>query len=225
MITNLLFSKASALYDACDKLMNEGISLSDDTTGTIKAFNSLVQEHDFSNVTFTDEQSGLMGVKWCDDHVMIPAIYDSVKCFTKFPFPKDQCFTIASRNGKDYLINSLGKEVFEADEIKPYVDLCSIVSFRNSNKWGIRKSSGTILLPAKYDSISFGSNGFIFLSLGEKKGFIADSTIIEPQYDNIEFDEDDNLVVTQNGQKGFIDENGRFTTEMSNAYYNLNMFL
>ena len=225
MITNLLFSEASALYDACDKLMNEGISLSDDTSGTIKAFNSLIQEHDFSNVSFTDEQSGLTGIKWCNGQVMIPAKYDSVKCFTKFPFPKDQCFAIASRNDKDYLINSLGEEVFEADEIKPYLDLCSIASFRNDTKWGIVKSSGNILLPAKYDSISFGSNGFIFLSLGRKEGFIADSTIIEPQYDSIEFDEDDNLVVTQNGQKGFIDENDKFTTEKSEAYYNLNMFL
>lgn len=225
MITDLLFSKASALYAACDNLMSEGISLSNDTAGTIKAFNSLVQEYDFSNVAFTDEQSGLIGIKWCNDKVMIPAKYDSVKCFTKFPFPQDQCCAIASRNGKDYFINSLGQEVFEADEIKPYLDLGSIASFRDDTKWGIVKSSGNILLPAKYDSISFGSNGFIFLSLDQKEGFIADNAIIEPQYDSIDIDEDDNLMVTLNGQKGYINENDKFTPEKSEAYYNLNMFL
>nr|MDE6512564.1 WG repeat-containing protein [Muribaculaceae bacterium] len=168
---------------------------------------------------------GLKGVKWCWGDVMIPANYDDIKVFTSFPInDPTSCFVIATKNGQDYLLDYLGRELFRADELCP--DYASIIPTRfcRNNKWGIINSAGQIILENKYDHISSRQNGFIFLTLNGKEGFIDPfDNIVEPIFDRIELDTRDYLLVTLNGEQGYLNENRNFTTDSDEAFYSMDL--
>lgn len=220
-----VFSTALALYDELSKLAEKGLTPCEDTTGAYEKFHELHESHNFNNLIYKNAKEHY-GVQWCTGEVMVPANYTSVKYFNYSPFPKEDCLVIASRNGKDYLINYLGEEIFEADELKPNLGSICPAMFCIDGKWGIVGATSNVLIPAKYDFIQAGANEFYWLFLDGKEGFIAGADIIEPKFDTITFEgDDDTLVVTLNGRRGYVDENGDFTEEISQAYYNMQMFL
>lgn len=219
--TKKIFEKANEYYNG-SHVKNELNIVGEEM---FKKFLSLEKEYDLSNYLFTDE-NGKQGLKWCWGGDLVPARYDVIKWFPRCGVPSDECFTIASRDNRDYLINPQGEEIFEADEIKPHLASITPVVFRSGEKWGMADKTGRISLPAKYDSIELDANGFIFLKAGGKIGFVASyRSVIEPQFDSIELDKNDYLIVTLNGVKGYVDENDTFTTDHKNAYYNMQMFL
>lgn len=190
---------------------------------TVDEYNDLIEKFDFKNEVFTDED-GLKGVKWCWGGVMVPAIYDEIKFFTTFVTDISSYFVIATKDGKDYLLNYTGLEVFCADELLPDTASITPARFRRNNKWGIVNSAGQIILDNKYDVISSNDNDFIFLTLNGKEGFIDPfGNIVQPIFDRIEVDADDYLLVTLNGEKGYIDENRNFTTNKTEAFYSMNL--
>lgn len=89
-------------------------------------------------------------------------------------------------------------------------------------KWGVVNKGGKVVFDAQFDDIRSGCNGFNFVWLDNKEGFIDPwGNLIEPKFEKICIDETETLVVTYNGQQGFVDEDGEFVTDRRDAYYNL----
>lgn len=221
--TREIFLLTCRTYRECRDLASDGIFLEDDNTGTYTSFNVLSKEYDFDNEVFTDE-AGNEGVKWCFGEVMVPARYDKVKYDTLYGVPTTRNFTIASRGGRDYLINFRGKEIFSADEICPNGGAITPAAFRLGDKWGIVGSTGKVR-SEMYDKIRFDSNGFTFLERDGKHGFIFNGVTVEPKFDSIEFDEDDVMTVTLDGREGYVDADGEFTEDPDEAFFRFDMIL
>ncbi|MDE6561338.1 MAG: WG repeat-containing protein [Muribaculaceae bacterium] len=154
--------------------------------------------------------------------------YDAVKYVTNPEAPTDCFMAIGSRGGKDYLVDHSGediREVFEADELRANLGSVTPATFRSGDKWGIVNSKGEVILDAKYDSVMQDANDFVFLTLNGKEGFIAGGHVFEPQFDSVRIGDDEYIEVSLNGAKGYIDENDEFTTDRSEAYYHMMMFL
>lgn len=154
--------------------------------------------------------------------------YAQVKFITIPEAPTDLKVAICRRGAKDYLVEYSEeevREVFEADEIRPNLASITPTTFRTDNKWGMVNSRGTIILEAKYDSVEPDANDFIFLTLDSKQGFIAGGKIFEPEFDTVKIGAKEYLEVSLNGKSGYIDENDKFTTDKSEAYYNYMMFV
>lgn len=215
------------IFDRVNNLYAE-IANQDDNCNDLSAkyqeYNALVSKYDFQNVVF-DGEGNKQGVKFCWGGVFVPAKYDLIEFFTSSGVPVVENYAIGLRNGKDYLINYKGEEILEADELLPNDKTITPVLFRKAGKWGIAACDGSVVLENTYDSIQFDSNGFVFLYRDEKEGFIACGHVVEPKFDKIEIDDSDNLVVYREGVKGYVDENDEFTSDVEEAYYNMNMFL
>lgn len=216
------FDRANVLYSEINTLAKNGTSLENDTTGTYSEYNSIVEEHDFTNKVFTGE-NGKFGIRWCWGGEMVPARYDAVKYMTSFAVPADECLAVMTRGDRDYLVDSHGQEVFEADEIKPNAGSIAPVIFCRNGGWGIAGSNGSVLLEPVFDSIQPDSNGYVFLTLDGKKGLVWGGMTVEPQFDSMDFDASDRLVVTLDGKEGYLDETGAFTADEDEAYFKLDM--
>lgn len=154
--------------------------------------------------------------------------YDEVKYLTSHDAITDCFMAICSRGGKEYLVNHTGesiKEVFEADELRPNLGSVTPATFRVGDKWGIVNSKGEVMLEAKYDTVTPDANGYVFLTLGGKSGFIVGDHVIEPQFDHVAIGDDEYIEVTLNGVQGYLDENDSFTADKSEAYYNYLMLV
>lgn len=218
--------KYETLESQANQIIEDGVVDPDDSEQVeiFDALSRLREEYDFSNEVYTDV-TGMQGVKWCWGEVMIPAIYDVVNYYDKMSKIDSGCYAIATRNGKDYLVEQGGNEIFEADEILPNAGGLCPVKFRVGDKWGVANSHGNVLINPKYDEIHFDSNGYVFYKIGDKNGFSLADKMFEPMFDSIEFGEDDVLVVELNGEKGYLDENGVFTTDSDKAYYRFDTLL
>ncbi|MDE6393703.1 MAG: WG repeat-containing protein, partial [Duncaniella sp.] len=94
-------------------------------------------------------------------------------------------------------------------------------TFAIDGKWGMVNSHGEIVIEPEYDWIKPDANGFCFIGLDGKEGFIAPTgVVIEPVYDSVEIGPDEYIVVTLGDKKGYVDEFDEFTEERSEAYYN-----
>ncbi|MDE6377740.1 MAG: WG repeat-containing protein, partial [Duncaniella sp.] len=168
-------------------------------------------------------ENGLEGVKWCWGGEMIPAEYDKVEYLTRAGVPVEAIYVIVRRAGKSYLLDHKGSVLLDAETIEPVNGVINQVTFSRDGKWGLAVDSRIVLDPV-YDEILPGSNGFFFMSQDGKHGFIDPwGKVLAPRFDSIDIDEDDYITVSINGQQGYVDEEGNFTPDLAEAYYNLNM--
>lgn len=217
--TKAIFDRACRLYDEIGRLAKNGIGIENDIKGSYAEYNELIDKYDFSNRIHTSEE-GLEGLDWCWGEAMIPAKYRTIKFYTTHGVPAEAVRAICSLDDKDYLVNCRGEEVFTADELKAGIGDVTPAPFRKGDKWGIVNSEGRIILEARYDRVTPDFNGYCFLSLDGKEGFIDPfGNVIEPRFDSIEIDSDDRLLVSLDGRRGYVDEAGEFTDDIDNAYY------
>lgn len=220
-----LLTRANELYVAIGALVRNSVDPFSDQSGTYDEYDKLIEDYEFINEPFTSAD-GHQGVKWPTGEVMIPAEYDKIVDGSVFCIPCNECYAIAERAGRQYLVNYEGTRVFEADEIKPDAGQSQTFFFREGNLWGICNLRGYVVYGAQFDEITCASNGFIFVKASGKEGFIDFwGNYFEPRYDAVEFDAEDNIVVTLDGKKGYLDEEGNFVTDIREAYYNINMGL
>lgn len=214
--TKEIFDKANRLYRSIGKLVQEGVTNDTDTTGTYSAYNSLVDQYELDNVVVTGED-GKFGINWCWGGEMVPKRYDAIKCLTIQSIPQEECFAIANRDWKDYLVDSHGEEIFSADELRPNLVSVLPVIFRKEGKWGLANRRGEVVIEAKYDKLTPDVMGIYWLELDGKEGLITgDGFLIEPIFEQIELD--DNMpIVTYKGQKGYLNENLEFTADADEA--------
>ncbi|MBA3679833.1 MAG: WG repeat-containing protein [Bacteroidetes bacterium] len=85
----------------------------------------------------------------------------------------------------------------------------------NTAKWGIKSSSGTILVEPKYEDIRSYAGGLAIVKLNSKYGAIdiTGKEIVVPKYEDMNNFQNGVCVVKENGKKGLIDKTGKALIE------------
>lgn len=207
------YESANELYALYGKVLNEGKS----TAAIEMQYNYLVENNNFDNKVVTDD-AGHYGVALCTGEVIAEPDYDEIKSMTSFGVPTKGVFIIARRGDKDYLINYLGEELMEADEIRPGIGAITPALFRKGTKWGIVSGSGKEILAPEYDRIESDIYGIYWLERDGKKGFMdADGCIVEPCFDDIDASLDYNTNVIVDGEQHFLGADYRPTDDPDEA--------
>lgn len=203
-------NKFHALY--CSSLV-----MDEPTSSIEKQYNKLVENYDFDNKIITDGE-GHYGLALCTGKVVVAPIYDEVKTLTTFGIPTSDICIIARRDGHDYLVNHLGKELLEADEIRPSIGAISPVLFRQGSKWGMMSSSGRVIIAPEYDGIESDIYGIYWLERDGKKGFMdARRNVVEPCFDDIDANLEYCTNVIVDGEQKFLGDDYRPTDEPEDA--------
>lgn len=217
--SKIIFMMASKIYADANQLAPTGRNFE----AACNVFNKLNDKYDFRNHVEVDE-AGREYVAWCWGEKQTQNSYDKIVWFQSSSIPEDRCFSIGLRNGMAYLINPKGEEVYSANEIRPNIGSIVPSICREGEKWGIVNSKGEYIIKPQYDKISSELNGFWFLELNGKHGFITPfNELFEPVYDKVGFDDLDFLTVSLGGKVGYIDEEGEFTEDLGEACYHLQM--
>lgn len=212
------------IYDqACE--LYRSICSQPDKDALVSSLNNLLQEYDFDNEIIIED--GKQGLALCTGEVIIPAEYQRIKLVSRFSIPREEIMAIGvDEEGTEFLIDSTGKVIFDADEIIPESGAFLPFAFRMGDRWGVVGGNAKIIIPPVMDNIEWGGNGYVFFKQDGKYGLRTPfAEMVVPKFDSIGWDNDDFLLVEFKGQKGYLDENLNFTTDESEAYYDFDIAL
>ena len=84
----------------------------------------------------------------------------------------------------------------------------TLFPFQQNEKWGYISQAGEIVVPAKFDSAGFFSEGMAHVRIGQRSGFINSSGTlsVKPRFDDAYKFSDGMAAVKLNGRWGFIDK-------------------
>lgn len=193
-------------------------NLTDEAMAKISAF-----EREYNVFTHVYEEKGGYGVKDICGEVLIPAMFDKIACVFSdeyrnwaVPVVKDGMMALVASDGKGTLLTPL-----EYDNIHFYLGYYYLFK---DGKEGLACVDGNILVPAEMDEVYAPFNSLVAFAKDGKYGFTMMGTgvITEPIYDEHELDESDTLVVVKDGVRGYLDENGAFTLDRDESFFNAN---
>src|SRR5258708_1034543 len=86
----------------------------------------------------------------------------------------------------------------------------ALFPFKQNDRWGYISRAGKIIVPPKFNSAGFFSEGFAHVSVGKRSGFINSSAVlfIKPVFDDAYKFSEGMAAVKSNGKWGFINEHG-----------------
>ncbi len=93
-------------------------------------------------------------------------------------------------------------------------------AFRIDQKWGVLNSKGEVIVPPKYDKVSFCSEGMAAVKSGNRWGFIdRDGHLIIPiQFDDVAWFSEGVASVSAHGEFLIIDKEGKKIPSLSHFY-------
>lgn len=166
-------------------------------------------------------EDGKTGVKDVLGEVLVPAVFDEiVGVFDDI----NRDFAVAVINdGKYGLVKQDGKGTMLAECIYDNIHLhCCCYYAVKDGKQGLYNFSGKLLVPVMADKVYEPWNGLLVYEVDGKFGFSMSGTdlVTEAVYEAYEIDGNEDLIVTLDGKKGFLDEQGNFTEDEDEAWFN-----
>lgn len=119
-------------------------------------------------------------------------------------------------DGKTMYIDKEGNMVVSrADMMYPYGFSEGLAACGSNQSIGFMDSSGKVIVPKMYSSVSLFSQGLAAVVVGQKYGYIDNkgNMIIKPQFDYAQDFRDGVAGVLINGKYGFIDKTGKVVIE------------
>lgn len=170
-----------------------------------------------------DCESDIMWAKKADKYgfisdkgeVLVPLVYDNASLFRDIGFVKKGLTWLAfDRQGKQLY-------TLKADDIKNHFgDYALIIQHaKKGDKYGLfEKSTGKILIPAKYDELDEVSDDLIGFSQNKKYGFLnlKNRVVVKPIYDGVGQFQQGKVVVYKQGKSGVIDSKGKQIVPFTN---------
>lgn len=140
--------------------------------------------------------------------VIVPFIYEKASFFDDVGFVKKGVLWFA--------FDKQGNQLYtlKADDVKnDFGDYALIIKHtKKGDKYGLfEKSTGKILIPAKYDELDEVSDGLIGFSQNKKYGFfnLKNQRVIKPIYDGVGQFQQGKAVVYKQGKSSVIDSKGK----------------
>ena len=203
----------------CMAVLNKS-GVGDEYWKASEELNTLEQEWDWYNYTFTDPATGKVGVKDVTGKVLVPAEYDEIgfegNYFYYHETPKavkkDGKWGLVTGNGTNQVLTG-----FKYDRLTtyPYTSLFCFHADGKSDTFGILYADGTELVPNILTSCSEVCNGIISFESNGKYGVLDLDTndVLMPQYDNLECEDLDGLITfVKDGVKGYVNTHNEFVT-------------
>lgn len=180
----------------------------DDSISKMNELNDLMGKYNFSPRPFKGENNK-MGVMSCVGEVLIPAVYDSIDCYSSSSFDLTSP-VIASRGDKSYYVAIDGTVIAEADSFEPTNYMLHVVKMNADSKFGLINSSGKTILPVIYDHIEEGILPIFTLYKDGKYGLLdPEGLFLEAQFDKIDSDDENNYVFTKDNVDYFYEVDDR----------------
>ena len=190
--------------------------LTDESMSKITAF-----EQEYDVFTQVYEENGRYGVKDACGEVLVPAQFDDIAVTFMDECRKwavsvvnDNKMALVAPDGKGTLLTPC-----EYDEIHFYQCYYYLIK---DGKMGLASAGGHLLVPAEMDKVYESFNDLIAFTKDGKYGFsmLGTDIVTEAIYDEYEIDDHEYLIVQREGVEGYLDEEGRFTTESDDAFFN-----
>ena len=206
-----LIEKWEELFDSIDEL----VDIIEDK------LNHLSMEYDWSNVKFTDPETGKTGLKDVAGRILIPAQYDDVLTVGTYVFRHNSPHAVV-KDGKVGIVmaDGSGKELsdFCFDDLSwlHFSDLFVAKWDGDKEHFGFVDAHGDVVCPNILTGFSEAKiNNIIFTESDGKYGVIDGRThlCVFPEFDDVESSPDEYIVFRINGKEGYITDKGEFVTK------------
>ena len=189
------------------------------SNGNVDKVNNFMSEYDTMCAMYVE--NGQTGVKDVLGEVLVPAVFDEI--VGVFADVNRDCAVAVIKDGKYGLVKPDGKGTILAecayDNI--HFDGCCYYAVKDG-KQGLYNISGEMLVPVMADKVYEPWNDLLVYEVDGKFGFsmLGADLVTEAVYEAYEIDSNEYLFVTLDGKKGYLDEDGNFTEDSDEAYFN-----
>lgn len=189
------------------------------SNGNVDKVNLFMAEYDTMCTQFVE--NGQTGVKDVLGEVLVPAVFDEI--VGVFPDVNRDFAVAVIKDGKYGLVKPDGKGTMLAECVYDNIhfDGCCYYAVKDG-KQGLYNISGEMLVPVMADKVYEPWNDLLVYEVEGKFGFsmLGANLVTEAVYEAYEIDSNEYLFVTLDGKKGYLDEDGNFTENPDEAYFN-----